>query len=178
MNLEFCLQSARANLVQLLNLLRQINTKEFVITIEPYNKSTIGKHVRHILEYYDAVLLSHETKRIDFVNRKRDLLLENNLLYAISNIEKNIQCLNTLTENKSIILICENEEFNSTYQVQSNIERELLYAVEHAIHHMAIIKIACLSALPAIQFDNDFGVAYSTIKHTKNVHSNLCTHNE
>jgi hypothetical protein len=43
--------------------------------------------------------------------------------------------------------------------------RELVYNLEHAIHHMAIMKIAVDNAFPQVQMPENFGVAYSTIRY-------------
>ncbi|MBK7681685.1 MAG: hypothetical protein IPJ26_04015 [Bacteroidetes bacterium] len=51
-----------------------------------------------------------------------------------------------------------NDTVNSTYK------RELAYNIEHAIHHMAIIKIAIENAYSDIVLDKAFGVAPSTIR--------------
>ena len=50
-------------------------------------------------------------------------------------------------------------------QIPSSLARELLYNVEHAIHHMALIQIAVKNALPHVDIPPHFGVAYSTVQH-------------
>jgi hypothetical protein len=50
--------------------------------------------------------------------------------------------------------------------IESNYQRELLYNLEHCIHHQAMIKVAIIqSSLVAI--DENFGVARSTIEYKK-----------
>jgi hypothetical protein len=48
--------------------------------------------------------------------------------------------------------------------LESNFERELAYNLEHAIHHMALIRIG-LNELTDIVVSNSFGVAASTLKY-------------
>jgi hypothetical protein len=45
------------------------------------------------------------------------------------------------------------------------VARELLYNLEHAIHHMALIQVAVRQAFPALTLPAHFGVAYSTVQH-------------
>ena len=47
--------------------------------------------------------------------------------------------------------------------VESTLERELVYNIEHAVHHMAMIKIGLRQIAPEILIDKNFGVAQSTV---------------
>ncbi|HEX8061527.1 MAG TPA: hypothetical protein VF473_11360, partial [Cyclobacteriaceae bacterium] len=48
--------------------------------------------------------------------------------------------------------------------VETTYYRELVYNLEHAVHHMAVIKIAIRSTT-LIDIPVDFGVAAATIKY-------------
>ena len=50
--------------------------------------------------------------------------------------------------------------------IQSNYERELLYNLEHCIHHQALIKVAIIQS-NSVAIDENFGVARSTIEYRK-----------
>ena len=52
---------------------------------------------------------------------------------------------------------------NEAELVQSNVARELMFCVGHAIHHYAILKLLC--AARAVGLPYEFGVAPSTLKH-------------
>ncbi|MDH3651116.1 MAG: hypothetical protein OEQ53_15620, partial [Saprospiraceae bacterium] len=47
--------------------------------------------------------------------------------------------------------------------VPSNVARELLYNLEHLIHHLAIIRIAMREVEPDVELGAHFGVAPSTL---------------
>ena len=53
---------------------------------------------------------------------------------------------------------------SSTKVIQTNYFRELLYNLEHSIHHQALIKIA-LYRIPHIKIPETFGVAPSTLEY-------------
>jgi hypothetical protein len=49
--------------------------------------------------------------------------------------------------------------------ISTNYFRELTYNIEHAIHHMAIMKIGVREIAPYIPLDENFGVAVSTVRY-------------
>ncbi len=49
--------------------------------------------------------------------------------------------------------------------VRSNLAREVVFCVGHAIHHYAILRLLCAGA--GVQLPYEFGVAPSTLKHLK-----------
>jgi hypothetical protein len=49
--------------------------------------------------------------------------------------------------------------------VDTNYTRELVYNIEHAVHHMAIMKIGIREVAPYVTLAPDFGIAASTIRH-------------
>lgn len=53
-----------------------------------------------------------------------------------------------------------------TFRIQSNYYRELLYNLEHCIHHQALIKVAVLQ-FENVLLNENFGVARSTIEYRK-----------
>ena len=53
------------------------------------------------------------------------------------------------------------------FLVRTNAEREIVYNIEHAIHHMAIIRIALQHDIPDLELESDFGYAFSTLKHLR-----------
>jgi hypothetical protein len=55
---------------------------------------------------------------------------------------------------------------NEEVRIESNYFRELLYNLEHCIHHQALIKVAVLQS-ETIFVNENFGVARSTIEYRK-----------
>ena len=49
--------------------------------------------------------------------------------------------------------------------MKSSFERELLYCLDHAIHHQALIKIGLKELHLSHLVSPDFGVAYSTLRY-------------
>ena len=97
---------------------------------------------------------------VNYDKRDRNKQIQTDTNFAISQIEiiKN----NLEKENKKIELqqIIDGEEI----RIDSNYHRELLYNLEHCIHHQALIKVAILIS-ENIKIDENFGVARSTIEY-------------
>ncbi|MDX1476670.1 MAG: hypothetical protein R3301_03155 [Saprospiraceae bacterium] len=53
--------------------------------------------------------------------------------------------------------------------MDSSLERELIYNIEHTIHHLAIIKIGLAIIAPDIPLPAHFGVAPSTVKYKQGI---------
>lgn len=164
-------QATSQNLLQLKSVLEQLNNSQFSSQLNVLNNSTIGMHVRHILEFYICLINSKHSHSVNYDNRKRDTLLEVSISDCIKTISKILHFLNEvendfdvkLTANYSVHDESKKVELNSTFY------RELLYNVEHTVHHLAIIKIG-LNALDVnLKVEKSFGVAASTIRN-----NNLC----
>ena len=50
--------------------------------------------------------------------------------------------------------------------VTSTYNREIVYNIEHAVHHMALIKVA-LKELEVEFVNEEFGVAYATVQYRR-----------
>ena len=151
-------------LEQLVELINKLDNEQFARPLPLLSGNTIGKHIRHIIELYDQLLMGYDSGIINYDGRKRDLRTETETNYAIDKLE----CIIITCDNKSdkpVQLMLDysidnivNDTVNSTYK------RELAYNIEHAIHHMAIIKIAIENSYSDIVLDKAFGVAPSTIR--------------
>ena len=51
----------------------------------------------------------------------------------------------------------------------SSVMREVVYTLDHTVHHLAIIKIAIQVELNHIELDQNMGIAPSTLRNTKKV---------
>jgi uncharacterized protein with von Willebrand factor type A (vWA) domain len=150
------------SLNELSNLLHQLSDDEFAAHCQALSNATIGEHTRHIIEMFQCLEKFYESGIVDYDRRDRNRLIQTSTEYAIECI-KNIQ-ENLDRPNKNIALqqIVDGEEI----RIESNYQRELLYNLEHCIHHQALIKVAILQC-ENIQIDANFGVARSTIEYRK-----------
>ena len=99
---------------------------------------------------------------MNYDQRQRNKLIQTNSEFAIGQIKEIQNALDK--ENKKIELqqIVDGEEI----RIESNYFRELLYNLEHCIHHQALIKVAILMN-GKLEVNENFGVARSTIEYRK-----------
>ena len=144
----------------LIHVLTQLPLKSYPAPCNALSNASIGQHTRHIIELYQCLIAGYITGEIKYDDRKRDLLLENDVIVAVDAI-KEIQ-LNLDKPDKAVKIFCETD--GDAVCIESNYYREVLYNLEHCIHHQALIKVALLS-VKDIQIADGFGVAPSTLQY-------------
>ena len=152
--------SIKNSLNELKHLLKQLSDDDYSHKCDALSRATIGEHTRHVIEMFQCLENFYTKGVVNYDKRERNNLIQTNTDFAINcidNIQKNIE-----KENKNIILqqIIDGEEV----LIESNYNRELLYNLEHCIHHQALIKVAILQN-ENIVVDANFGVARSTIEY-------------
>ena len=153
-------QSAHHLLKQLENTISQLSDEQFCASIALLGGSTIGEHIRHILEFYVELLNGYEAGVINYDHRKRDNDLQTIRKAAIFKIKQLIPLL--LKEDVNL-LIAVNSDGVCVEQLPTNYAREMMYNLDHTIHHMALIRVG-VSIVSKISLPANFGVATSTIK--------------
>lgn len=159
-------QNAVTILNQISDLVIQINDNHYSQPLDLLSGNTLAKHIRHILELYVQLISGIDNNEINYDKRERNLLIEHNKTYTLDFITDLIAKINLINVERDEITL--NTTINNDeVLVKSSIERELVYNIEHAIHHMAIIQIACKHSFDYIKLDENFGVAYATIQYNK-----------
>jgi len=131
--------------------------------------ASVGQHTRHFIEFYSCLLTQIDStpRVVNYSKRERDLAIETDASVAKRQIAVIAQKLRSLSDNHVCSLECDDHVGETP--VNSNLERELLYNIEHTIHHLAIIKIGLAAVAPAIELPEHFGVAPSTIRHKQKI---------
>ena len=124
------------------------------------SNASIGQHTRHIIELYQCLVSGYQAGEINYDDRKRNTLYENDIAAAVDAV-KEIQ-LDLQQPDKPVKIFCVDEDH--AVCIESNYYREVLYNLEHCIHHQALIKVALLS-IKDIQIADSFGVAHSTLQY-------------
>ena len=150
---------------QILAILKLIKDEEYNQPLEMYNGSSVGKHFRHIFDFFNCILAQTQSE-LDYCLRPRDSQIEVNREYA-QNAFKNLSvALLNLNEERDLVVHADFElEEGVRPTVRSTVGRELMYAYDHAVHHLAIVKIGLKSINPSINISSDLGVAASTLRH-------------
>jgi uncharacterized damage-inducible protein DinB len=155
-------RACKDGLCQLVDQINQLTYDEYTRPIELLGGSTIGAHTRHIVELYQQLQTGYDSAVIDYDNRKRNSEIEKNVDTAAESIAMIIA--NLERKNKALYV-------RSLYQgdgqpIESTYLREMVYNIEHCVHHQAMIKIGFLELGRSLKNVN-FGVAQSTVNYRK-----------
>ncbi len=165
--------SAKDLLSQLNQIIESCKDEDFVRPLSELSDSTFGQHIRHTLEFFICLFDAKNNGVVNYDQRKHDTLIETDKKLACSVIasikdflDKNQQDFELTFEANYAV----SEETNDT--MKSSFYRELSYNIEHAIHHMALLKVAVKQSLTYISLPENFGVASSTIRYRASTKSN------
>ena len=147
--------------------LATIDPATYQASLDILSGSTIGQHTRHIIEFFNCLIeQSNEGEHplINYAKRRRDYLIESAPDHALQNV--NLICEQLHDLDMARVCHLDGEEHGlEDLEVSSTIGRELIYTIEHTIHHLAIVKIALKAVTPSIRLPEHFGVAPSTIRY-------------
>ena len=133
-------------------------------SVSPYY-SSIGSHLRHILDFYNCIISGYQNNYVDLTDRKRDQRIENNCHYALGYTQDIILELKGINLNQKVIV---NDDLGLGYvQIEYSIASLLAQANSHTIHHYAIINYI-LDRLGIKFEDEDFGFNPTTPKPLEN----------
>lgn len=131
----------------------------------PPFQSGVGKHIRHVLDFYQA-FLSAENGRIDYDRRERSVAVESDRMQAVKAIRHIIQRLESVRDADRKVMSNNDDggrrKPEHTFSI-SSIGRELQFLASHTIHHFAIIAMVLIQQ--GYTPPEDFGVAASTLTH-------------
>jgi hypothetical protein len=161
-----CKQGTEYIIRQMLDLLEGMPANMYQQPLVVFNGSSIGQHFRHILDFWSCLLRDLEKGTIDYSDRERRPILEQQPVEAMRQLHLILHQIDQLDEPQAIEVCADfiPDERVSRPLVQSTIGRELVFAHDHAIHHLAMIKMGIRIAYPQFSIDNNLGVASSTVK--------------
>lgn len=164
--------AAVATLVQQnLQLLQQVRallvgiSESVYCAVQTPLDSSIGAHVRHILEYYEQFVAAQGALNMSYDARERCPELESRPAVALERIDALSQVLLNLADDQPLqmhhALIT-----GGTVDTHSSVARELAYLLDHTTHHLAIVSIA--GRLAQLKWPAELGYAASTLQYQHN----------
>ena len=155
-------ESSIDTLEQFKQILQELPSDCYAAPCEVLSNASIGQHTRHVIELYLCLLNGYGCSEVSYDKRERDKRIENDATFAIGQL----QYIQDELERP-------NKEVQMGYELQgeenflpSNYYREVMYNLEHAIHHHALIKIGIQYFTP-MELPESFGVAPSTMQYRK-----------
>lgn len=128
--------------------------------------SSIGQHTRHYLGFFECLISQAvgPDAEIDYTRRQRLTHLETDPEQARQRIRTLASQVLELDEQLPLQLQCRDlQQMSHSTTVPTNVARELVYNIEHTIHHLAIIKIGLALVAPELRIPRQFGTAPSTL---------------
>jgi uncharacterized damage-inducible protein DinB len=155
------------SLAQLRVLVAELSPEHYRQAFGAQGHHSLGKHVRHIIDHYDALLggkASPDDGELDYEHRQRDAALEQWPQLAgrrLGEIAKRLQHEGGLSPGQGVRLAYPTG--GETLSLGSSMGRELAFLTSHTVHHMAIIGL--LAEQLDITLPESFGVHPSTLRH-------------
>lgn len=149
--------------VQLQETIRRLSDEEYTSRGRMLMNASIGEHVRHIIELFQCLENGYHSGIVNYEKRNRDHRIETERELAVSLLSQIYGQIDK--PNKPISLEAEDYcDDVAPISIPSNYYRELAYNLEHAIHHMALIRVG-VNEVSNLELPTEFGIAYSTIKY-------------
>lgn len=143
-------------------LLGQLSDAAYNHPVQQVFQSTVGTHIRHNIDHYACFLSGLESGRIDYAARQRDRRVEQDRLYAITEMSNLRMRLERVTEVWNGLRLQVVTDVGPGH-ASTSIKRELEFLLSHTTHHYALMAIIC--RLQGIDVESDFGIAPSTLRH-------------
>jgi uncharacterized damage-inducible protein DinB len=157
-----------AILKQLSDLVGQLNDADFTKPSKALSHSTVGQHLRHTIEFFICLEEGYQKGIVNYDKRSHDKLIETDRFIALDNLSRIHHFISLQQIDRPLQLeVGYHTSDECCISVATNYWRELTYNIEHAVHHMAIMKIGVHEVSPHITLPPDFGVAVSTIRYKK-----------
>ena len=158
-------KAANNILKQLAGVVEQISEEDFRKPSDVLN-ATIGQHLRHTLEFFICLEKGHDLGIVNYDKRVHDKAMENDKVIALDTIRYIQQFINGNPTDKPLRLeVGYLPHSDECMSVDTNYYRELVYNIEHAVHHMAIMKIGIREIADYVTVPLDFGIAVSTLRY-------------
>lgn len=158
-------QQLNTVLEQLAGALDMISDAQYLSPIHILDGQSIGAHTRHIIELYRELEKGYPHGVVDYDRRERDQQIQTEKTAALHTL---LMILKSPTlPNKSFVVLAPSMDPREEGQpIGSSYDRELMYQIEHAIHHLALIRVA-FRELGIGPLPEDFGVAPSTLAYRR-----------
>jgi hypothetical protein len=158
-------QAIRSVFGQLAHSLEQLTPAQYAHQGKLLSQSSIGQHVRHIIELFTCLEDGYTSGTVNYEKRKRDRRIETEKALAVAMLETiaaGLDKQNRLLRLEAVY----NDAHSEPLQFDTNYYREIAYNLEHAIHHMALIKVG-IGEVSGMTVPDSFGVAPSTLQYKK-----------
>ncbi len=147
---------------QMIRILNKIDDSLYREESVHFENGSIGKHFRHIINFYDELISAYHSGELCYDNRKREVVYEEFPKVAARRLREIIDLLSSMSD-RELNMFYKGASDEDT-MVKTTFIREVHYNLGHVTHHLAIIKIYLNQLDPSFDMEQDFGLAFSTIR--------------
>lgn len=152
-------------LIQLEKSIVALSDEQYTKKVDTLFGASIGEHVRHVIELFVCLQEGYDCGVVNYENRKRDMAIQTVRDLAIDSMRTLRGSLFPI--NRDLLLQAGyNVNSNELFTLSTNYFREIAFNIEHAIHHMALIRIG-IKEVSDLEVPEGYGVASSTLKFRK-----------
>ncbi|GAB4121437.1 MAG: hypothetical protein Fur005_33720 [Roseiflexaceae bacterium] len=165
-----CIIDNQIILQQGIRLLNQLDDQCYTRRDEQIFRSSVGTHMRHLIDFYLNFMRGLAAGRIDYDHRERNVQIEQDRSAALAHLEQLLQFLEQISEQDPALPLLIRQDTSLAAEDPkawgtSSLRRELQALVSHTIHHYALIAV--LLRHMGLVSEPGFGVAPSTLQHWK-----------
>jgi hypothetical protein len=147
--------------------LERIDDETYVRSMEGEFSASLGAHYRHVLDHFLCLAEGIRTGQVNYDQRRRNPQLESSVTCArlvTEGLREEFGGLSSeILQRDCAVTYGVGYSETEAEAVKSNMAREVMFCVGHAIHHYAILRILCAGV--GVKLPYEFGVAPSTLKH-------------
>ncbi|MCI0658379.1 MAG: hypothetical protein L0170_15105 [Acidobacteria bacterium] len=161
-------------LSQAVGLLARVDDDILARTCALAPGGSIGKHLRHCLDFYDCFLRGLSSGRVDYTHRDRDEEVETRRSVALRHLTEILRRLEALETGTHRTLLVREEEAPGGGEggwSGSTVQRELQFLLSHTIHHFALVGM--FLRFFGLSPEAEFGLAPSTLRHRREMENCL-----
>jgi hypothetical protein len=154
-------EKVHTQLELLSDVLANLSTADFVQSLPILSDATIGEHVRHVIEMFYCAINNYEFGVINYDKRERNMQIQSDIAVAkglLIDLHADI-----IKDDRKMLIQVPSGTGLAFIDIETNYLRELLYNLEHCVHHMALIRIGLQCLMPQLPLSERFGVADSTV---------------
>ena len=155
------------SLEQLQVILTELNRLPTQLGNEVYLDANVGRHLRHVLRNAEALKQALDTGLVEYDQLDRGNAVETDRLMAMQQLSLLRLWVQTEDLDNRRIAVASEIDCDNTQRMQfdSNLHREILYVINHTIHHAAHIKLALKQF--GIALPDAIGIAPGTATHLR-----------
>ncbi len=159
-----CVTGSLESIDQMTTFIAGLNDAEYQYSAAPWFDSSIGQHLRHIVDLFLALKDRTKTDDINYDVRRRGASIETIRKIGLAELSDIRQWMISITEDDINQKISVSTEValssQQTETFASSFGRELCFAASHLTHHLAIMAV--IAKMAGKKVDPTLGLAPAT----------------